>query len=177
MFGEELAGALADKTHAQSVDQPREAVVLARRNFIEQILRRFFRHALELGHIVQFQFVQVGEVFHQALVHKLVDDFFAQAVDVHRVAPREVEQRFLALGRAARIDAAVGDFFRILVNPAVAFGASFRHDDFAARLPFLDHLHHVRNHFAGALDDHGVADVQPQPRDFIHVVQRRTADR
>ena len=177
MFGEQLAGALADKTHAQRVDQAREAVVLARRNFIEQILRRFFRHALERGHVVQFQFVQVGEVLHQALVHELVDDFFAQAVDVHGVAPREVQQRFLALGRAARIDAAVGDFFRVLVNPAVAFGASFGHDDFAARLPFLDHLDDVRNHFPGALDDHGVADAQAQPLDFVHVVQRRTADR
>ena len=37
--GQDLAGALADKTHAQGINQSREAVALARRNFIEQILR------------------------------------------------------------------------------------------------------------------------------------------
>ena len=88
-----------------------------------------------------------------------------------------MQQRLLAFGRAARIDAAVGDFFGVLVNPAVAFRASLGNDDFAARLPFLDDLDDVRDHFAGALDDHGVADVQAQPLDFIHVVQRGTADR
>src|SRR6202140_5678864 len=82
-----------------------------------------------------------------------------------------MEQRFLALGGAAGIDAAISDFFGILVNMAVAFGASFRHNNFASRLPFLNHLDHVRNHFSSALDDHGVANMQDEARNFTHVVQ------
>ena len=40
----------------------------------------------------------------------------------------------------------------------------------------LHHLQHVRNHFAGALDQHGVANVQSQPLDLVHIVQRGAAD-
>ncbi len=39
------------------------------------------------------------------------------------------------------------------------------------RAAFDDHLHHLRDHVAGAADDHGVADHQAQARHFVHVVQ------
>ena len=57
-----------------------------------------------------------------------------------------------------------------------AFGALLGHAERLARLPFLDDFEDVRNHFAGALDKHGVADVQAQPLDLVHVVERGAAD-
>jgi len=36
-----------------------------------------------------------------------------------------------------------------------------------------NHLHHLRDHIAGAADNHRVTDHQAQPRHFIHVVQGR----
>ena len=39
-------------------------------------------------------------------------------------------------------------------------------------LALLDHLQHVRDDLAGALDQHLVAHGDAQPFDFIHVVQR-----
>ena len=51
MAGEELSGAFADKPNSQPINQPRKTVIFAGRNFIEQVLRRFFRHAFERSHI------------------------------------------------------------------------------------------------------------------------------
>ncbi|MCY1395913.1 hypothetical protein D9M71_108690 [compost metagenome] len=39
------------------------------------------------------------------------------------------------------------------------------------------HLHHLRDHVAGAADDHRVADHQAQARHFVHVVQGGVGDR
>ncbi len=76
-----------------------------------------------------------------------------------------------AIGGTRRVDAAVSDFIFRLVNPAAAFRALFRHVERFFFLAMLHHLEHVRNHFAGALDEHGVAFVNIQPLDFVHVVQ------
>ena len=84
-----------------------------------------------------------------------------------------MQEGLSAFGRATRIDAAVGDFFRVFMNFATAFGATVRHDNFAARISFRDHFHDVRDDVPGALHDHRIADVQTQPLNFVHVVQRR----
>ena len=39
------------------------------------------------------------------------------------------------------------------------------------RATFGHHRHHLGNHVTGAADDHRIADHQPQPCHFIHVVQ------
>ena len=43
------------------------------------------------------------------------------------------------------------------------------------RLPCHD-LHHLRNHVTGTAHHHRVADVDTEPGDFVHVVQRGVAD-
>ena len=50
-------------------------------------------------------------------------------------------------------------------------GQFLGHAEGFARLPFFHHFQDVRNHFAGTLDQHGVADVHAKALDFIHVVQ------
>ena len=63
------------------------------------------------------------------------------------------------------------------MNPASAFGTFFRHHKWTPAFPFFHNAYHFRNHFARTLNQHGIADLQSQPRDFIHVVQCRTAHR
>ena len=59
---------------------------------------------------------------------------------------------------------------------AAAFGAFLGHVKRAAILRLLHDLDDVRDDFAGALDQHGVADLQAEALDFVHVVQRGAAD-
>ena len=123
-----------------------------------------------------FERVKIRNVFHKALVHQLIDNFFAEAVDIHGVAAGVMEQRLFAFCRARGVHATVSNLALDVVNRAVAFGTMLGHAKRLAVLPFLDHFQDVRNHFAGALDQHGVADLQAEPLDLIHIVERGTAD-
>ena len=55
-------------------------------------------------------------------------------------------------------------------------GHSLGHAESFARLPFLDDFEDVGDDLAGALDEHGVVDVQTEAVDFVHVVERGAAD-
>ena len=68
MRGEKLRGALADEADAERVDQARERVLFAGGNFIDQILRRLFGHAIEARDGVELQLVKVGEILDQILL-------------------------------------------------------------------------------------------------------------
>jgi len=98
-----LSRTLTDKADAERVDQPREAVVLARLDFIDQILRRFSAIAVERGDIFDLQFVQIRKVLHQALVHKLIDNFFRPARRCSwRAAPRSATATLCAWPGSSR---------------------------------------------------------------------------
>ena len=68
MRGEQLSRALADERDADGVNEAVEAVLLAGGNFIEQILRGFFGHALETGERFEIEPVEIGKVLHQFLL-------------------------------------------------------------------------------------------------------------
>ena len=106
----------------------------------------------------------------------MIDDLVAESIDVHGVAAGVVQERFLALGGAGGVDAAVGHFPFHLVDGAATFGAFLGHAEGFARLPFLDDFKDVRDDFAGALDKHGVVDVQAEAVDLVHVVERGAGD-
>jgi len=63
------------------------------------------------------------------------------------------------------------------VNFAAAFRTSLGNGNLSPGFPSLTTLMTCGMTFPGALHDHAIADPQPQTLDFIHVVQRRTADR
>ena len=64
MFGEELRGAFAHEGHADGVDQAGEGGFLAAGDFVYEILRGFFGHAIEIFQRFQIELVKVGEIFH-----------------------------------------------------------------------------------------------------------------
>ena len=49
MLGEELAGAFANEENAEGIDQAGQRIFLAGIDFVDQILRGFFGHAIESG--------------------------------------------------------------------------------------------------------------------------------
>src|SRR6267154_6768955 len=87
-----------------------------------------------------------------------------------------MQQGFFALGRAGGVDAAVGYFAFGAMDGAAAFGTIFWHAEGLAIGAFFGDFEYVRDYFAGALDEDGVADLQAEAIDFVHVVQRGTAD-
>ncbi len=176
MFREQLPRPLAHKLNPQGVNQSLQRIFLAGFDFFQQILRGFFRHALQPRNRVFPQRIKIRDVLYQACVHELVHNLVAQPINIHRVPPRKMENGFFSLRRTSRIHAAVGHFSFNVMNRAATFRALFGHAKRLARLPFFRHFQHMRDHFAGALDQHGVANLQAQPLDFIHVVERGTAD-
>src|SRR6266576_3008639 len=87
-----------------------------------------------------------------------------------------MQQRFFALRGAGGVYAAVGDFAFGAMDGAAALGTIFWHAEGLAVGTFLGDFEDVRDHFAGALDEDGVADLQAEAIDFVHVVQGGTTD-
>ena len=144
---------------------------LAAGDFVQEILRGFFAHAFEIFQSFQVELVKVGEIFHQIFFQELVHDFFAEAVNVHGVAAGKVQQRFPFARGAGDVDAAIGDFAFGAVDFGAADGAFIRHFEFFFFFAVLHHFQDVRDYFAGALDEHGVAGVDAEALDFVHIVQ------
>src|SRR5256885_11955499 len=87
-----------------------------------------------------------------------------------------MQQRLLALCGTCGIDAAVGHLALSSMNSAAALRTIFGHaKGLTIRAVFGD-LENVRDDFAGALDQHSVADLQAQTLDFVHIVECGTAD-
>ena len=88
-------------------------------------------------------------------------------------------QPFLALRPATEATAATGnDLAFVFADGGPAHRAFVRHlDGPGIRRPLrLDHLHHLRDDVASAVDEHGIADAQIESRNLVHVVQRRVGD-
>ncbi len=64
--------------------------------------RGFFSHAFESGQVGGPQRVQVGGRGNHRAVHQLIDEFVAQALDIHGAAAGKVAQRLLALRGAIK---------------------------------------------------------------------------
>src|ERR1700746_2473346 len=170
MAGEELGRALANERYADSVDEALEAVLFARGDFIEEILSGFFGHALEVGDRFEIELVDIGIIFHKIFLDELVDDFFAEAVDVHRMPPGKVKERFPPAGRAGNVHTAIGYFAFRAMDARAADRALVRHLELLFFSAVLDDLEHVRNYFASALDENRITGVDVEALDFIHIV-------
>src|SRR3984957_8500341 len=172
MAGEQLRGAFADEGHAEGVDPAREAGFFAVGDFVEQILRGFFAHAIEVAERFKIESVEIGVIFDQALFEKLDNDFIAEAVDIHGVARGEVQQRFAGARRAGDVDAAIGGFAFGVMHVHAADRTIFRHLEFDFFGAMLYDFEDVRDNFAGAFDQDGVSSVNVEAANFIEIVQR-----
>ncbi len=105
-------------------------VVLALLDRGDDVGGGFVGHALEARERLYVEPVDVGRRVDESRIHQLIDQLLAQALDVHRAAAREMQQRLLALGRA---EEPTGAARNRLVSEAddrrAAFGALGRHHE------------------------------------------------
>ena len=122
--------------------------------------------------------VEVGVVLHEAGRHKLLHEFVAEALDVHRIARGEESQPLPRSGRAVDVGATDIDTVVVLHQRRATFGAVRR--KLPGRKPPLPKVlldsDHVRNHLARLLDHEHVADADVLAGDLVGVVEARPAD-
>ena len=184
----EMSGEIARRRFTDVADAQREDETVQRRlarcgNGGTEIHCRFLAHALQACQRVGGKPVEIDRCPHLSRLDQLIDQFFAEALDVHRPPAGKVTQRLFALCRADQAAAAARNR---LVFPAdhgrPAFGAEigqgerrvqgFAAEQIAGRSPFHDHRHHFRDDIASAADDDGIADADVLAPRLIGVVQR-----
>src|SRR5262245_19640970 len=133
MAGEDLGRARADMPNAEASQKPRQVPPLARRKSIQQILCRLTPHPLQRFELVGRQAVEVGYAPNETTVHELIDEFFSETLDIHRVTMCPESQAFLELCRTRRIHAPQIHTPFVLDDRAVARGASRRKLELAFR--------------------------------------------
>ena len=171
MTGEELSCALADERDADSVDEALEAVLFAGGDFVKKILGGFFGHAIEVRERLEIESVDIGVILYEVFFDELIDDFFAEAVDIHGVAAGKMKERFPSASGTGNIDAAIGDFTFRAVDASAADRTFVRHLELLFFGAVLDDLEDVRNYFASALDENRIPSVDVEAFDFIHIVE------
>ena len=121
--------------------------------------------------------VEIGRTAHEPQLPEARDQLLAHAVDVERAARDEVAQALEAAARAVRVDAAVHGLALEADDLAAAGRAVVGHAELAlaAVAPRQHGPDDLRNHVAGALDDHVIADADVLELDHVLVVQRRHA--
>ncbi len=170
---------LADMPDAEREDEARERRVLALFDAGDDVRRALLRHPLQRRELRDAQPIQIGRRAHQLRVDELVDELVAQALDVHRAAAREMQQRLLALRGADQSAGAARDRLAFeSQHRRPAFGALRRHDE---RLRILrpalgQHTNDFGDHVAGAAHDDGIADVHVLATHLVLVVQRGVDD-
>src|SRR5437870_5164237 len=87
-------------THAgdpERVDQAMQLGMSCLREARKQVRRRLLRHALEAGERRLVELVEVRRTLDELPLDQLVDDLFAEPLDVHRAPAGEMQERLLAL--------------------------------------------------------------------------------
>ena len=110
---------------------------------------------------------------------KLRHQRLAQAIDVHHLARGKVQQALAQASRTIDVDAAVIDFAFGRARPRFRRPGTGGEDGNrrAARMVFVcDHFNDLGNDIAAALDQHEVADLHPEARDLVGVVQGGAGD-
>ncbi len=130
MLGQILRRRFADMANAERVKETRERGVLGLFERVQQVLRGLFGETVELGERRKAEVEQIGRRAHEILFDQLVDDLFAEPVDIERTALREVPQRLLALRRTEQATGAAGDR---LVRQAFDGRAAYRDTAWASR--------------------------------------------
>ena len=172
--------------NAQCINKTRQGRTLAVGNGLQQVFARQLGEAFEIDDLLELQGIEVCRRTHQPLVDQLFDALFAQAFNIHCPARDKMNDRLFKLGTTRQpadtaIHRAFADGFATLAaldqlrafDMGAAHRAVFRnlHRAGIFRAALEHHLNDLRDDIASTANNHGVANHQPQPRHFIHVVQ------
>src|SRR6185312_182099 len=177
MSRQQAARDLADLRNPEGKDEAVEADMTPRVDGLFEMSRAQFAPAFAFGDFVVVEPENIGGRADQLFFPERGDVLFAEAFDVEGVARHEMDEAFDGL-RAA--DQAAGATPRRLARLAHGEAVTDRaflgeHERLAVLgTPVLHHADHLRDHVAGALHDHRVADPYILARDVVFVVQGRT---
>ena len=173
MPGQHSGGLLPHLTDAQAVDQLAEVIGFGFFNGPDQILRRLRPHAVQLGHILRTEVIEIRHVDDESVFHQLGHHRRAKALNVHGVPAGKVGDVPLKLGRALRAGAAEGRAVLIPHHRRAAHGANLRQGIGLRPLGALRHIHgqDLRDNLPRLLNQHRVSDADVLFRDEVLVVQ------
>ena len=133
---------------------------------------------VERGDVFDAQLVEIAHVAHEPGFEHLVDDFLAQAVDIHAAAAYPVQQALLGLRGAIHRHTAIGDLAFVIHHGAAACGAVRGHIPLnGASGAFFQHgANNLGNHVAGFMHHDGVAHAHVLAANLVDVMQRGARD-
>src|ERR1700726_737351 len=157
--------------HAERIDKTLERNPSPPPDRLEQVAHRGLAVAFDFlepeFYVARFQREDIGRLLHPSVLEEELDLFFAEPVDVEGAARGEQFQVLDLLVGTGELAGAAGARALLAGRGFLAHhvgmqrtGASFR-KVVGPGIPgtlLEHHVHHLRNHVAGALDDHGVAD-------------------
>src|SRR6266545_6471 len=180
MAGQQRGRAVAHEADGQPDQEAPQLTILAGFDPGQEVVRGLLRHALEADEVVApvLQVVQVGEVLDQALLEELMDEDLAQPLDVHGLAPREVLEALLDLGRTGEVRATPIHLAFHLDDGRAADGAHRRRlPGLRVRRPLVrDDLDDLGDDVAALLDEDGVALAHVLARDLVFIEQARAGN-
>ena len=177
LLGKSLSGLLSHLTDAKGEQQTGKRVLLALLNGRQEILCRFFAHALQHGHIGQTQIIQVGRRRHQALFHQRLHQGRTKALDIHGVTAGKMGDTAQKLCRAFGTGTAEGGFTLFLHHRCAAHRAGFGHGKHPRIFPAqaVVHAQHFGNDIACLAHQDGITDADIPLADKVQIVQGGTA--
>ena len=92
-----FCGSLPDIADAERKNKARQRSVLTVFDCSQQIDCGFFAHAFQINDRQQAEFIQGRGVADDMCIDQLLDQLFAESVDIHRAAAGEMPQCLLAL--------------------------------------------------------------------------------
>ena len=155
-----------------------DRLLFARLHACAQIVHPLVAVAFQLANLLPGQMVDVGQILDVAAGHKQLGLLDAKPLDVHGPAADKVLHRAHELLRAGGVDAVGGGLPRRAHERLAADRAGRGHGPLplAAVARVQHRAQHLRDHLAGALDHHPVADADVQVADVVLVVQGGALD-
>ncbi len=83
---QQLGGLLTDIGDAQRIDEARQRRRPTRLDGLQQVAAGYLGEAFERDDLLESQAIEIGRRANQLLVHQLLDDLVAEAVDIHGAA-------------------------------------------------------------------------------------------
>src|SRR4030095_2768380 len=116
--------------NSQRRQAARERRVFTSRQGIEQLLSGPIAHSFEAGQLLFAKTIQIGYVMNQAAFDQLIDQLFAQALDVHGAPGAEEFEALLELRGTGNADTAIRGFAFFSEYLRAANRTTLGHDKF-----------------------------------------------
>ena len=171
-------GLLPDLTDAQAVDQLAEVIGLGFFNGPDQILRRLRPHAVQLGHVLCMEVIEIRHIDDEAVFHQLSHHRRAEALNVHGVPAGKVGDVPLKLGGTLRAGAAEGRAVLVPDHRRAADRAYLWQGIGLRPLRTLRQIHgqNFRDDLSRLLHQHRISDADVLLRDEILIVEGSIGD-